>query len=60
MKGAVDDTKEIQSIFEKIDISKKYLHAAYALSGIFLPFQKETTAWNSAMALKASRFVGTN
>ena len=53
MKGAVDDTKVI-------DISKKYLHAAYALSGIFLPFQKETTAWNSAMVSKASQFVGTN
>ena len=63
MKGAVDDIKAIQAIFEELAISKKYLHADCALSGMILPFLKESPAWNfshgvDSLSISGHKMIG--
>ena len=63
MKGAVDDISTIQSIFEELAISKKYLHADCALSGMILPLLKETPAWNfshgvDSLSISGHKMIG--
>ena len=63
MKGAVDDIEAIQSIFEELAINKKYLHADCALSGMILPFLKDTPAWNfshgvDSLSISGHKMIG--
>lgn len=63
MKGAVDDISAIQSIFQELAISKKYLHADCALSGMILPFLDNTPAWNfrdgvDSLSISGHKMVG--
>ncbi len=38
MKGAVDDIEKVKSVFDDLSISRRYIHADAALSGMILPF----------------------
>lgn len=48
MKGAVDNLSTIRSILNELSISKAYIHADAALSGLILPFVEDAQPWNFA------------
>lgn len=48
MKGAVDNLLTIRSILEELSITKAYVHADAALSGMILPFVDDPQPWNFA------------
>lgn len=48
MKGAVDNLLTIRSILDELSISKSYIHADAALSGMILPFVEDAQPWNFA------------
>lgn len=48
MKGAVDNLLIIRSILDELSISKAYIHADAALSGMILPFVDDAQPWNFA------------
>ncbi len=48
MKGAIDNLLTIRSILNELSISKAYVHADAALSGMILPFVEDAQPWNFA------------
>lgn len=48
MKGAVDNLSTIRSILDELAITKAYIHADAALSGMILPFVDDAQPWNFA------------
>ncbi len=48
MKGAVDNLLTIRAILEELSITKAYVHADAALSGMILPFVDDAQPWNFA------------
>ena len=41
VRGAVDDLEKIKGIFDELDVTRSYIHADAALSGMILPFVAE-------------------
>ncbi len=46
MQGAIDDLTKIKEILHKLAISRYYIHADAALSGVVLPFVEDPQAFN--------------
>ncbi|MCE9561193.1 MAG: histidine decarboxylase [Planctomycetes bacterium] len=58
MKGAIDDLAGIHAILKQHEVSKFYIHADAALSGMILPFVDDAPAWNFAAPVDSISISG--
>ena len=63
MKGAVDDIAGIQTIFQDLALTRRYLHADAALGGMILPFIDNPPPWNflagiDSIAISGHKMIG--
>jgi histidine decarboxylase len=63
MKGAIDDIAGIRALMEDLAITRYYIHADAALSGMVLPFVENPPAWNFAhgvdsMSISGHKMIG--
>jgi histidine decarboxylase len=63
MKGAIDDIAGIHALMADLAITRYYIHADAALSGMILPFVENPPAWNFAhgvdsMSISGHKMIG--
>lgn len=58
MKGAVDDLAGIKSICDELAMTRSYIHADAALSGMILPFIDSPPPWNFASGIDSLSISG--
>jgi len=63
MKGAVDDIDRIKEIFKYREIEKNYIHCDAALSGMILPFIKDSQPFDfnagaDSISISGHKFIG--
>lgn len=63
MKGAVDDVSKIRKIMEELAVPDHYIHCDAALSGMILPFVKNSTPFDFAagadsISISGHKFIG--
>ena len=63
MKGAVDDIAAIRGLFDEFALTRHYVHADAALSGMILPFVDNPPAWNfrhgiDSIAISGHKMIG--
>ena len=63
MKGAVDDVHRVRDILDDLAVSRRYIHADAALSGMILPFVDDPQTHNfdsgiDSMAVSGHKMIG--